>query len=97
AEKATPGRDRFADREKLEEALLDAGLRHLRVEKRDYRRRIALKDLIGQLELGGIGRFVHSMLGDEEWLAFRTRAEKVFGERFADPLVDFNDAFVVLG
>ena len=96
-EQATPGRERFAERERFEQDLYDAGLRHLRVETREYRRHIPLHDLVRQLEIGALGRFVHSMLGDADWEAFRAHAEQVFAERFADPLTDFNDAYVALG
>jgi SAM-dependent methyltransferase len=94
---AAPGRERFRERERLEGDLYDSGLRHLRVETREYRRHIPLRDLVRQLELSGVGRFVHSMLGDREWEEFRARAERTFAERFADPLTDFNDAYLVLG
>ena len=96
-EQATPGRDRYAERERFEQDLYDAGLRHLRVETREYRRHVPLHDLVRQLELGALGRFVHSMLGDRDWEQFRANAEQVFAERFADPLTDFNDAYVALG
>jgi ubiquinone/menaquinone biosynthesis C-methylase UbiE len=96
-EQATPGRERFAERERFEQDLYDAGLRHLRVETREYRRHIPLHDLVRQLELGALGRFVRSMLGDADWETFRARAEQAFAERFADPLTDFNDAYVALG
>jgi SAM-dependent methyltransferase len=94
---AAPGRERYEERQRLEDDLYDAGLRHLRVETREYRRHIPLRDLVRQLELGGIGRFVHSMLGDRDWEEFRARAERAFADRFADPLTDFNDAYIALG
>jgi ubiquinone/menaquinone biosynthesis C-methylase UbiE len=96
-QKSAPGRERFEERERLEQDLYDVGLRHLRIETREYRRHIPLSDLVRQLELGGLGRFVRSMLGDAEWNEFRARTERVFADRFADPLVDLNDAYVVLG
>src|SRR5205085_2500205 len=57
-EQATPGRDRFAERARFEQDLYDAGLRHLRVETREYRRHVPLSDLVRQLEIGALGRFV---------------------------------------
>jgi ubiquinone/menaquinone biosynthesis C-methylase UbiE len=96
-EQATPGRERFAERARFEQDLYDAGLRHLRVDTREYRRHVPLHDLVRQLELGALGRFVRSMLGDADWETFRARAEQVFADRFADPLTDFNDAYVALG
>jgi SAM-dependent methyltransferase len=97
ATKAAPGRERFADRHRLEDALYQAGLRHLRIEPREYRRHISLEELIRQLELSGLGRFVRSMLGDPEWEEFRARVRSTFAERFADPLADFSDALLAVG
>jgi uncharacterized protein (DUF885 family) len=37
------------------------------------------------------------MLGDREWAEFRARAERTFAERFADPLTDFNEAYLAVG
>ncbi|MFL5767615.1 MAG: class I SAM-dependent methyltransferase [Actinomycetota bacterium] len=96
-EQAAPGRDRYVERERFEQDLYDAGLRHLRMETREYRRHIPLHDLVRQLELGALGRFVHSMLGDRDWEEFRARAERAFADRFADPLTDFNDAYLAVG
>jgi SAM-dependent methyltransferase len=96
-EQVAPGRERYEERQRLEGDLYDAGLRHLRLDTREYRRHVPLRDLVRQLELGGLGRFVHSMLGDRDWEEFRARAEEAFAERFADPLTDFNDAYVALG
>jgi ubiquinone/menaquinone biosynthesis C-methylase UbiE len=97
AAKTAPGRERFADRNQLEDALYQAGLRHLRLEPREYRRHASREELVRHLELGGLGRFVRSMLGDAEWEDFRARVRAVFAERFADPLTDFNDAILALG
>jgi SAM-dependent methyltransferase len=97
AVKTAPGRGTFADRTRLEEVLYRAGLRQLRIEPREYRRRIKLEELIRQLELGGVGRFVRSMLGETGWETFRNRARTTFAERFADPLTDFSRAWVARG
>ncbi|MDP9295315.1 MAG: methyltransferase domain-containing protein, partial [Actinomycetota bacterium] len=97
ASKTAPGRERFADRKRLEDALYQAGLRHLRVEPHEYRRHASREQLVRHLEFGGLGRFVRSMLGDTEWEEFRARVRADFAERFADPLTDFNDAILALG
>src|SRR5436190_9874449 len=97
AQQATPGRERYEERQRLEDDLYDAGLRHLRLETREYRRHVPLHDLVRQLELGALGRFVHSMLGDRDWEEFRAHAEQAFAERLADPRTDFNDAYIALG
>ena len=87
---SAPWHDRFRDRELLEETLLDAGLRHVRTEKKEYRFISSIDDYLAGLESFATGRFVRSMLGDG-WEAFRRRSRQVFAERFPDPLNDFRD------
>ncbi len=94
---AVPGRDRFADREKLEETLLDAGLRHVRTDKREYRFDYALDDFVEGMGTISSGRFVSEMLGPRGWDSFMGRAKTVYRERFADPLHDFSHAWLAVG
>ncbi len=94
---AVPGRDRFADREKLEETLLDAGLRHVRTDKREYRFDYALDDFVEGMGTISSGRFAREMLGPEGWPSFMERARSVYRERFADPLNDFESVWLAVG
>lgn len=86
---AAPWHDRFRDRTKLEEALMDSGLRRIRSEIREYRFSYPIDEYVSGLEAWATGRFARQMLGEERWRKFRVRARAVFAERFADPLNDF--------
>ena len=93
---AVPWSDRFADRSALEEALIGAGLRHVRTERRQYRWVYSLEEYVEGLETWSTGRFVRSMLGDSSWEGFRRQARAVFAERFADPVNDFRDVWLAV-
>lgn len=92
-----PWRDRFRDREALEEALMDAGLRKVRTEIRRYRFEFALDEYVEGLTTWATGRFVRSMLGEAAFASFLERARGVFAERFADPLNDFREVAFATG
>jgi ubiquinone/menaquinone biosynthesis C-methylase UbiE len=94
---ATPWRDRFRSREALEEAFMDAGLRQVRLERRQYRFRYSLEDYVDGLGAWATGRFLREMLGDHAWGSFRQRAIETFSDRFADPVLDFRDVHVAVG
>jgi demethylmenaquinone methyltransferase/2-methoxy-6-polyprenyl-1,4-benzoquinol methylase len=93
---AVPWSERFADRETIEETLMDAGLRHVRVERRRYHFRYSLDEYVDGLETWSTGRFVRSMLGPSSWEQFRLRARQLFGERFADPVNDFREVWLAI-
>jgi demethylmenaquinone methyltransferase/2-methoxy-6-polyprenyl-1,4-benzoquinol methylase len=95
--RAVPWSDRFADRGSIEETLMDAGLRHVRVERRQYRFLYSLDEYVEGLETWSTGRFVRTMLGPASWDDFRARARSVFSERFADPVNDFRDVWLAIG
>jgi ubiquinone/menaquinone biosynthesis C-methylase UbiE len=92
-----PWHDRFRDREAIQEALMDAGLRHVRTEVRGYRFRYPLDEYVEGLTSWATGRFVRSMLGDGAFDAFLERARGVFAERFADPVNDFREVVFATG
>lgn len=94
---AIPWRDRFRRRDSMEETLLDAGLRQVRTERRPYRFRYTLDEYVEGLGTWATGRFVRSMLGDRAFESFLARARETFGERFADPVLDFRDVLVAVG
>jgi ubiquinone/menaquinone biosynthesis C-methylase UbiE len=94
---AAPWHERFTDRAKLEEALLDAGLRHVRTEPREYHFRYSLEEYVSGLEIWATGRFVRGMLGEERWEDFRADVRSVFAERFPDPLNDYRDVWLAVG
>jgi ubiquinone/menaquinone biosynthesis C-methylase UbiE len=94
---AAPGHDRFRKRAAIEEALIDAGLRHVRSETRRYRFVSALDDYVEGLAARALGRFVRDMLDDDEWTELLARAHVVFADRFADPVNDFREVNLAVG
>jgi ubiquinone/menaquinone biosynthesis C-methylase UbiE len=92
-----PWRERFRNREALEEALMDAGLRHVRTEVRRYRFVYPLDEYVDGLGTWAVGRFVRSMLGEPAYESLVTRAKALFAERFADPVNDFREVLFAVG
>lgn len=94
---AIPWRERFRRPDTLAEALIDAGLRRVRVERREYRFRYTLDEYVEGLGTWATGRFVRSMLGDAGWVPFLARVREEFGRRFADPVLDLREVLVAVG
>src|SRR5687768_15640957 len=94
---ALPWRERFRNREAVQEALMDAGLRTVRTEVRRYRFRYGLDEYVEGLGTWATGRFVRSMLGPAAFESFHERAKRVFAERFADPVNDFREVVFATG
>ena len=95
--RAIPNHDRFTRRATVEEALHDAGLRHVRTEPTTYEWSYPLDDYLDGLEVWAAGRFAKEMLGPEAWTAFRARARSTFADRFPDPLHDRRDVLLAIG
>jgi ubiquinone/menaquinone biosynthesis C-methylase UbiE len=96
-DKAIPNHDRFTSRVAVEEALIDAGLRHVRTEPTQYEWRYGRDEFVDGLSVWATGRFVREMLGDAGWERFLERARAVFAERFPDPLHDRRDVLLAIG
>lgn len=94
---AYPWGEHFTRRENLEQALLDAGFRHVRTERREYHFHYALEEYVDGLGAFTIGRFVREMLGPPGWESFRARALEAFRQQFADPVNDFREAWLAVG
>ncbi len=94
---AAPWHAKFTDRQAVEDALIQAGLRHVRTEKQQFRFTYTQEEYLQGLEIWATGRFVKEMLGGEGWPSFRARVRATFAERFADPLNDFRDVILSTG
>lgn len=94
---AIPWRDRFRERDNLEETLMDAGLRHVQIDRREYRFVYPLDDYVDGLGTWAVGRFVRSMLGERGWGSFLERVRADFRDRFPDPVLDFREVLVAVG
>jgi ubiquinone/menaquinone biosynthesis C-methylase UbiE len=96
-QRAMPWDERFSDPNRLKDALYEAGLRHLRVERREYRFEMTAEDYLTGREIAATGRFLRTMLGEELWQRFRARTREVFAERFPQTFHDFRDVNVAVG
>jgi Methylase involved in ubiquinone/menaquinone biosynthesis len=94
---AAPWHERFRSRQAVEEALIDAGLRHVRTETRRYHWIYSREDYLDGLEVWAIGRFVREMLGETGWAEFTARVRSEFAANFPDPLNDFREVILAIG
>jgi ubiquinone/menaquinone biosynthesis C-methylase UbiE len=94
---AVPWQHRFRQRDSLVEAFMDAGLRHVQIERRQYRFHYTLDEYVEGLGTWSTGRFVRSMLGEDGWVRFLERAHATYAERFADPVNDFREVWLAVG
>lgn len=95
--KATPWQERFSDGARLDEAFREAGMRNIRVERRQYRATMSLADYLAGRETSAAGRFLRQMLGEELWEGFRDEVAGAFRERFPDPVGDTNEVLIAVG
>jgi ubiquinone/menaquinone biosynthesis C-methylase UbiE len=84
------------NRATLEQALRDAGLHPVRVERRQYKLNISRADYITEKTTEATGRFVRGMLADE-WPAFLEQARAAYAASFPEMLVDFRDVLLAVG
>jgi ubiquinone/menaquinone biosynthesis C-methylase UbiE len=94
---ASPWHTRFSDRANLEDAFINAGLREVRSEIREYHFVYDLDDYVTGVETWATGRFVRAMLGEREWPEFQRRVRDTFRDRFADPLNDYRSVAFAVG
>ena len=94
---AIPQRDRFRRRDTMEETLLDAGLRQVRTERRQYRFRYSLDEYVEGLGTWAISDDSYARCSATVGSSPSSRARETFGERFADPVLDFRDVLVAVG
>jgi ubiquinone/menaquinone biosynthesis C-methylase UbiE len=95
--RAAPWAERFSQPGPLEEALRDAGLRNVRVERRQYRATVSVRDYLTGREITALGRFLREILGEALWERFRARVEATFRDRFEDPIGDTYEALLAMG
>ncbi len=96
-ERAMPSADRLSDPARLKDAMHEAGLRDIRLDRRPYRFQMTAEDYLTLRESASTGRFLRQMLGQELWDTFRRRTREVFGERFPPVFNDFRDVVLAAG
>jgi ubiquinone/menaquinone biosynthesis C-methylase UbiE len=84
------------NKDRLEQALRDAGLHPVRVERRKYKLTMSRDDYVTEKTTQSSGRFVRAMLKDE-WPAFLETARATYAKTFPDALVDFRDVLLAAG
>jgi ubiquinone/menaquinone biosynthesis C-methylase UbiE len=96
-DRAVPWEERFSDPERLKDALHEAGLRDIWIERSDYRVEQSAEDYLAGRETSASGRFLEEMLGQEYWETFRTAVRAAFAERFPARFNDFHQVLVAVG
>lgn len=95
--RAAPWAERFSKPDPLKEALREAGLRNIRVDRRQHRATVSIEDYLAGREISALGRFLREIQGETLWERFRERVAATFRERFADPIGDTNDVLLAVG
>jgi len=94
---AVPWEELFSNKDRLKDALHDAGLRDIWIERRSYRVETTAEQYLTGREITPTGRFLHEMLGDELWPSLQRRAREVFASRFPERFTDFHEALLAVG
>jgi ubiquinone/menaquinone biosynthesis C-methylase UbiE len=84
------------NKDRLEQALRDAGLHPVRVERRKYKLTISRDDYITEKTTESSGRFVRAMLR-AEWPQFLEQVRATYTATFPETLVDFRDVLLASG
>jgi ubiquinone/menaquinone biosynthesis C-methylase UbiE len=84
------------NKDRLEQALRDAGLHPVRVERRKYKLEMSLDDYLTEKTTHPRARFVRRMLAGE-WPAFLENARATYAATFPEMLVDFRDVLLAAG
>jgi ubiquinone/menaquinone biosynthesis C-methylase UbiE len=95
--RAAPWRERFSDPGRLDETLRGAGLRSIRVDRRQYRASLSIEDYLTSQEITAEGRFLRGILPEMMWDRFRDQVLETFRSRFAEPLGDTYEVLLSIG
>ena len=95
--RAVPWEERFSDPNALKDALHEAGLRDIWIERTEYRVETTPEEYVTGRETSASGRFLRDMLGEEFWPNFQRRVGDVFAERFPERFHDFHQVLVAVG
>jgi len=84
------------NKDRLEQALRDAGLHPVRVERRKYKLTMTRDDYITEKTTESSGRFVRAMLR-AEWPQFLEQVRATYAATVPETLVDFRDVLLAAG
>ena len=96
-DRVVPWEERFSDKEQLKDALHEAGLRDIWVQRYEFRVEVTAEEYCADHETTSVGRFLRDMLGEEFWPAFQKRTREVFAQRFPERFHDFHQAILAVG
>jgi ubiquinone/menaquinone biosynthesis C-methylase UbiE len=96
-DRVVPWEERFSDKERLKDALHEAGLRDIWVQRYEFRVEVTAEEYCADHETTSVGRFLRDMLGEEFWPAFQKRTREVFAQRFPERFHDFHQAILAVG
>jgi ubiquinone/menaquinone biosynthesis C-methylase UbiE len=96
-DRAMPWHEVFADPSRLKDALHEAGIRDIQIDRREYRFDMTAEDYLEGRETSATGRFLQQMLGPELWEIFRRRSRETFAERFDERFNDFREVILAIG
>jgi ubiquinone/menaquinone biosynthesis C-methylase UbiE len=91
-----PQSDVAGNKDRLEQALRDAGLHPVRVERRKYKLEMSRDDYLTEKTTHPRARFVREMLR-AEWPQFLESARATYAATFPEKLVDFRDVLFAVG
>lgn len=92
-----PWEEWFSDPVHLREALQDAGLISVAVQRREYRVTMSVADYLSSRENGMKARFMRQILDEAPWEQFRERVGAEFRSRFQDRIEYINNAHLAVG
>ena len=84
------------NKDRLEQALRDAGLHPVLVERRKYKLTMSRDDYVTEKTTEASGRFVRAMLR-AEWPQFLEQVRAAYAATFPETLVDFRDVLLAAG
>jgi ubiquinone/menaquinone biosynthesis C-methylase UbiE len=94
---AVPWEEWFSEPTHVRQALEDAGLVSIDIQRREYRITMSAADYLFSSESSLKGRFMRQRLDAAVWERFRERVAKVFRSRFQDTLEFINDVHLAVG
>lgn len=95
--RASPWQSKFSDPTDFEEVLKDAGLKQVRVDRRDYRFQMTLDSYLEGMETRLLARSLQRIMGESIWERFRERVRQEFHKQFRDPIGDTRDVWFGVG
>jgi SAM-dependent methyltransferase len=95
--KALPWEESLRQPVHLRQALEDAGLHRVEVDRAEYRLRVTIADFLTGRENSLQGRFVRHALSDPRWEQFRRQAAAELHRVLPDPIEQIKDAYIAIG